>query len=208
MAAGGSSTELERLWAGAFGDAYSERNARAGRGREAFWRALIERLRPATVLEVGCNVGGNLAWIAPLVGPGKVAGVDVNESALGALRARLPGVDARHASGRALPFDDGGFELVFTIGVLIHQGAEELGPMMREIVRCSGRYVLCGEYFAEEEVEVPYRGMTGALFKRDYGRLYERAFPELAVVDTGTLARADEHTWDDVTWWLLEKRPR
>jgi spore coat polysaccharide biosynthesis protein SpsF len=208
VARGRPSTDLERLWAGEFGDAYADRNSGAGRGRDAFWTELLERLRPASVLEVGCNVGGNLEWIASLVGTENVAGVDVNEGALETLRARVPGVDARQASGRSLPFGDRRFELVFTIGVLIHQGAQELRPMMREIVRCSARYVLCGEYFAEQEVEVPYREISGALFKRDYGGLYLREFPELALLDTGTLARADEHTWDDVTWWLLEKRAR
>ena len=76
---------------------------------------------------------------------------------------------------------------------------------MAEIVRCSRRYVLCGEYFAEEPTEVPYRGQTGALFKRDYGAsLPASCFPELALVDQGFLGR--DEGWDDVTWWLFERR--
>ena len=55
------------------------------------------------------------------------------------------------------------------MGVLIHQSTEELPQMMSEVVRCSSRWVLCGEYFSEQDVEVPYRGHHGALFKRDYG---------------------------------------
>jgi hypothetical protein len=78
---------------------------------------------------------------------------------------------------------------------------------MSEIVRCSRRYVLCGEYYDSEEVEVPYRGESGALFRRDYGRLYERGFPELRLVDKGFLSR-DQGTWDDVTWWVFEKASR
>jgi hypothetical protein len=71
-------------------------------------------------------------------------------------------------------------------------------------VRCSSRYVLCGEYYAEELTEVPYRGQEGALFKQDYGALYQRLFPELELVDEGFLARGDG-TWDDVTWWTFRK---
>ena len=74
---------------------------------------------------------------------------------------------------------------------------------MAEIVRCSRRYVLCGEYFAEETTEVPYRGQDGALFKRDYGALYQELFPELALVEQGFLGR--DEGWDDVTWWLFER---
>ena len=36
---------------------------------------------------------------------------------------------------------------------------------MDEIVRCSRRYVLCGEYRADDLEEVPYRGQEGALFR-------------------------------------------
>ena len=60
--------------------------------------------------------------------------------------------------------------------------------MMREIVRCSRRYVLCGEYYADELTEVPYRGQEGALFKQDFGALYQRLFPELQLVADGFLS--------------------
>jgi hypothetical protein len=51
-------------------------------------------------------MGGNLRWIAERLGPRNVAGVDVNEKALELLRERVPGADARLASGADLPFDD------------------------------------------------------------------------------------------------------
>lgn len=195
---------LEALWSGDFGDGYVERNRAAGEGRDGFWKPMIARTQPRRVLEVGCNVGANLRWIAGEIGAENVWGIDVNTKALDELRRVLP-VHAIHASARALPFDDGAFDLVFTMGVLIHQSPESLPDVMREIVRVSSRWVLCGEYYAPEPTEVPYRGQTGALFKRDFGGDYLRQFPELAQVDTGFLARGDA-TWDDITWWLFEKR--
>ena len=74
---------------------------------------------------------------------------------------------------------------------------------MAEIVRCSRRHVLCGEYYAERPTEIPYRGHRGALFKRDFGALYRTRFPELTLLDQGFLSKADG--WDDVTWWMFEK---
>lgn len=198
-------THVENLWAGSFGDEYVERNAEANHGRQPFWRETIDRLRPASALEVGCNVGGNLRWVAELLGPGNVTGVDVNEKALGAARATLPGADLRLASALELPFEDGSFDLVFTTGVLIHQSPEDLPAVMAEIVRCSRRHVLCGEYFGEQETEVPYRGERGALFRRDYGALYAWAHPELRLVHREFLARGPESSWDDVTVWVFEK---
>lgn len=197
---------LEQLWAGAFGDDYTERNRNAEAGRGSFWACQIPALGIGSALEVGCNLGGNLRWIVEQLPSEQVAGVDVNQKALQQLRDRLPGVDARLASGAALPFPDASFDLVFTMGVLIHQDPEtQLEPMMREIVRCSGRYVLAGEYHADELTEVPYRGQEGALFKQDFGGLYARLFDELELVDSGFLSE-DEGRWDDLTYWVLEKR--
>jgi pseudaminic acid biosynthesis-associated methylase len=200
------SPRLEQLWAGDFGDAYTQRNQDAESGRRAFWERQLAALETRSALEVGCNLGGNIKWIAGLLGPENVAGVDVNEGALDVLRKRYPGVDARLASGARLPFDDAAFELVFTMGVLIHQQPEtQLEPMMREIVRCSSRCVRAGEYYAEELTEVPYRGQDGALFKQDFGGLYARLFDELQLVDSGFLSE-DEGRWDDLTYWVFGKR--
>ncbi len=104
---------------------------------------------------------------------------------------------------RACRFATGAFDLVLTMGVLIHISSEDLPTAMSEIVRCSDRYVLCGEYFAEDETPVDYHGETGALFKRDYGGLYVSTFPELQLVESGFLGR--DEGWDDVTWWLFER---
>jgi pseudaminic acid biosynthesis-associated methylase len=195
---------LEALWAGDFGDQYVARHLDAGSGRRSFWREQLARLQVQSVLEVGCNVGANLTWLAELLGPSNVAGVDVNRKALELLRERIPGMDARLANGRKLPFEDASFDLVFTTGVLIHQDPGELPTVMAEVVRCARRYVLCGEYYAEQLTEVPYHGQQGALFKHDYGALYQRLFPQLQAVDHGFLSRKDGD-WDDVTYWVFRK---
>jgi pseudaminic acid biosynthesis-associated methylase len=194
---------LEALWGGVFGDAYGDRNAAAGAGHEPFWRTLLGTYPVNDVCEVGCNVGANLRWIAEILQPPFVHGVDVNRKALREVHARLPGVDAVWSRARKLPFPDSRFELVFTTGVLIHQPDDSLAAVMAEIVRTSSRYVLCGEYFADPPMEVPYRGQQGALFKRDYGRLYQEMFPELRLLEHGFLAR--DEGWDDLDWWIFAK---
>jgi len=194
---------LERLWADEFGDAYVERNAEAGEGRDVFWHGLLERHPIRTVLEIGCNVGANLRWIDGRLESRDVWGIDINESALRAIRRRLPGINAVWSPARELPVRDRSFDLVFTAGVLIHQPESTLPLVMSEAVRASRRFVLALEYFATETAEVPYRGEEGALFKRDYGRLYGELFPELELLESGALG-ADEG-WDDVTWWLFAK---
>ena len=194
---------LEGLWSGDFGNDYVDRNTDFSH-RRSFWTSLLRDRPVARVLEVGCNIGGNLEWITEGASDRLIAGVDVNRRALCGLRARVPAARAVEAPARSLPFRDAAFDLVFTMGVLIHQPDDTLARIMTEMVRCSRRWVLCGEYFAPEKIEVAYRGQAGALFKRDYGGLFQRTFPELAAADSGFLSRGDG--WDDVTWWLLERR--
>jgi pseudaminic acid biosynthesis-associated methylase len=195
---------LEGLWSGEFGDDYVERNRAASEGRRPFWEHVLGKIEVASALEIGCNVGGNLRWLAELLGADNVAGVDVNERALEVVRSEVPGVDVRVASARELPFADDSFDLVFTTGVLIHQSPDELPRVMDEIVRASRRYVLCGEYRADELEEVPYRGQRGALYKQDYGALYQERFPQLRLLEEGFLPKS-EGVWDDVTYWVFEQ---
>ena len=196
------SARLEDLWAGEFGDDYVKRNAAVAAGREHFWNQTLDKLEVGSALEVGCNVGANLRWLVERLETKNVAGVDVNGRAVEAVREEFAGIDARACSARSLPFDDGSFDLVFTMGVLIRQPPAALEDIMREIIRCSRGYVLCGEYFSETPVEVPYRGQEGALFKRDFGGLYKQLAPDLQLVDDGFLSGP---AWDDVTYWVYAK---
>ena len=84
-------TRLEALWAGEFGDQYVERNRMAGDNRGPFWTSILDRTQPRSILEVGCNVGGNLRWIVG--NDRRVVGVDVNAGALATLAAEVPGAD-------------------------------------------------------------------------------------------------------------------
>jgi pseudaminic acid biosynthesis-associated methylase len=194
---------LEALWGGEFGDRYVERNLDDGSARRPFWASVLELIGARSVLEVGCNVGGNLRALAGLLGPENVAGIDVNERALALLREAEPAIRTEIAPARSLPFDDGSFDLVFTTGVLIHQPPDALPDVVDEIVRCARRFVLCGEYHADTPSEVPYRGERGALFKRDFGALYEERHPGLRLIDRRFLAR--DGVWDDLTVWIFEK---
>ena len=196
-------SRLEALWAGQFGDAYTERNEKASTSREKFWHDLLDEFPACVTLEVGCNLGANLRWIAGHERVECAAGVDINLGALRRLRERVPRARALSATARELPFATATFDLVFTMGVLIHQSPETLPAVMDEIVRCSRRFVLCGEYYAAEPTEIPYRGQSRALFKRDFGGLYQARFTYLTLRRQTLLSRAEG--WDDVTVWVFEK---
>jgi pseudaminic acid biosynthesis-associated methylase len=194
---------LESLWEGDFGNAYVDRNAVLDERRRTFWQSILDSAAIRTVLEVGCGQGGNLRPISTILEPSSVWGVDLNAEAIRRAHRNAPGTNVVRSVARDLPFRDGRFDLVFTLGVLIHQPEETLPLVMAEIVRCSRRFVLFGEYHSDETVEIPYHGARGTLFKRDYGRLYATLFPELAVRSEGYLE--SQEGFDRTTWQLLEK---
>lgn len=194
---------LEGLWAGEFGREYIERNVEAGANRGPFWKDVLQECPGTRVLEVGCNIGGNLQWVTQHREPQNVYGVDISIAALGKLRQRMPAVNAVFSPARELPFRDRFFDMTYTTGVLIHQPDATLPLVMSEIVRCSNRWVLCGEYFSDDSVEVLYRNERGALFKRNYGKMYTDLFPELRLKRSEFFSR--EQGWDDLTVWLFEK---
>ncbi|MBC8505211.1 MAG: methyltransferase domain-containing protein [Anaerolineales bacterium] len=195
---------LENLWDSDFGDDYVERNQSVGEHRRPFWEIILSEFPSQSVLEIGCNIGANLQWIASLIPPQNVYGIDVNRRALLQIRNRVPDINSLWCPARELPFRDRWFDLTFTMGVLIHQPESTLPLVMSEIVRCSNKYVLCVEYYSEETAEMPYRGQTGALFKRNYLHIYQELFPELELIKQGFLSR--DEGWDDVTYWMFEKK--
>jgi len=198
--------DVEKLWAGDFGSAYLGRNIDAAAGRAPYWDTMMTMYPAQRVLEVGCTQGDNLVHIARHVRPQDIWGVDINVEVLEALRHHVPGVNGTHGVARELPFRDGWFDLVFTVGLLIHQPDDVLPLVMSEIVRTSRRWILSGEYHADERTTVPYHGHEDVLIKRDYGRMYLELFPELTLVDESFLTRDDG--FDRVTFHLFEKHPR
>ncbi|MDQ3964067.1 MAG: methyltransferase domain-containing protein [Actinomycetota bacterium] len=192
---------LEDLWRGSFGEAYVDRNKLAGVSRAQFWSRVVDDLNPNSVLEIGTNVGGNLRHLVGRVQ--LTAGVDVNTTALTLLKERLPPVLVAEATGRALPFPDESFDLVFTVGVLIHVPDDALGDALDEMTRCSRRHVLVAEYHSDEEEVVPYRGQERALFKRDYAMRFLERYPKWGLIKSGHLS--PDEGFDDVTYQIFAR---
>ena len=189
---------------GEFGRAYTERNVVAPAILEDAFRELLSGIEPQTVLEVGCNRGHNLVAVADVLGAeADVVGIEPNRHALEIARMADPRVSALRGNAFALPFRDGWFDLVFTVGVLIHVAPDDLPRALDELLRVSGRYVLAVEYFAEEEEAISYQGRSGLLWKRDFRAAYLEREPRLHVLKSGHLG--PERGFDRCHWWLLEK---
>jgi spore coat polysaccharide biosynthesis protein SpsF len=203
----GYQTPQEAFWAGAFGSDYTQRNQGerlVASNASLFQRLLAKAVQPASILELGANIGLNLVALRQLLPDAHLAAVEINPEAVSHLR-RLSAVEVFHES--LLEFQPPrAYDLVFTKGVLIHIAPEQLPKVYDLMYQASRRYVALAEYYNPTPVSVPYRGHLDRLFKRDFaGELLDR-FPDLRLVDYGFVYRRDPaHPQDDLTWFLLEK---
>jgi SAM-dependent methyltransferase len=192
--------EEERLWAGSIGDRYNTRNldTQDYYKRRGFWINLQLRYNLENVLEIGCNRGYNLEYI--FLGD-LIYGIDINRMAIADCHKEKPYLNTVQGSVFDLPFKDGWFSLCFTVGVLIHIPPAQLKDAMAEIVRCSGKYVLCAEYWAEEERERPFLDMIGVTWERPYDKLYMDM--GLTLVESGELTK--EQGFNELRYFLFKK---
>lgn len=200
-------TPQEDFWAGAFGDAYVERNQGESwvAANTALFAAVLGRTHGVrSVLEVGANIGLNLLAIRRLLPQAELTAIEINTKAVERLRA-LGGIDVRAIS--LLDFEpDRRHDLVLSKGVLIHMEPRTLPAVYATLHRASSRYVCLAEYYSPTPVEVPYRGHQGFLFKRDFAGEMLDQFSDLRLLDYGFAYHRDPHfPQDDLNWFLLEK---
>ncbi len=193
------------LWQSEFGRDYTDRNDHEKPERLATWRRILGHIQPQRVIEVGCNVGWNLAYLDKLGVP-ELYGVEPQAYAVQRARARAPGFGVLQGNAFELPFRDGWCDLAFTSGVLIHISPTEIHRALDEIYRVSRRWIVAIEYDGPVEQEINYRGHAGALWKRDHGALWHQRHPNLRLTARFELGVTDGY--DDCTAHVFEKAPR
>lgn len=187
--------DTKEFWSGEFGDEYLKRNQIDWWARMPFWAGVISETTPGMVVEYGANCGWNLLAIRALRFNCAMAGVELNAKACS--RASAAGLCMMNTDIISSSF--GPCDLAFTAGVLIHIAPEDLEITMRFIADSSKRYVLAVEYSADKEEEVAYRGHSGKLWRRPYGKLYQELGLEL--VKEWPAGEG----FDNCTAWLLRK---
>ena len=199
-------TEQEAFWAGQFGDDYIERNKgeRLLQSNIALFSSIMERCGEIhSAIELGANIGINLAAIHAIIPQAKLTEVEINERAVASLRC-LDFVETVHGSLLEYAHPTKA-DLAFTKTVLIHIDPEELVKAYAALYESTSRFVLVAEYYNPTPVEVSYRGHERRLFKRDFaGDLLDR-YEDLRLVDYGFSYHRAELPQDDITWFLLEK---
>jgi len=195
-------TQQLALWRSDFGREYTDRNDVERPARVEVWRHILDGIAVESALEVGCNIGWNLAYLRQLGVP-DLWGVEPQRYAVERVHARWPDLAVVPGTAFALPFRDAWFDLTFTSGVLIHIAGDDLPRALDEIYRCSKRYIVAIEYDHPIEAPLPYRGHAGALWKRNHGAAWMARYPGLIRLKTGDLGAFQGY--DDCTYHLFEK---
>lgn len=203
-------TDQEAFWAGEFGRDYIARNegdALLASNLAFFTGALRAAGKVDSCMEFGANIGMNLRALKLLYPQQRQGAVEINAEAARQLRAGLPEAQVHEESILDVQVP-GGWDLVLIKTVLIHINPEFLPQVYDRLHAASRRLVLVAEYYNPAPVAITYRGHEQRLFKRDFaGEMLER-FPDLRLVDYGFSYRNDPaYPQDDITWFLLEKRP-
>ena len=130
-------------------------------------------------------------------------GVELQPYAVEQSKRAFSGLNIITGSGFELPFKDGFFDLVCTNGVLIHISPNDHFSFMKEIYRCSRKYVMGWEYYSEDVEELSYRDNKGYMWKADFAGLYLRYFPELKIQEKHFIKYLNNDNIDVI--FLLEK---
>ena len=202
-------------WAGNFGQEYTDRNRSSlsameklykrhfGMTRTEMNRSFLNRLdRSMRILEVGCNIGNQLLCLRQM-GFDNLYGIDPQDYAVELAKKRLKGIQVIKGNIFDIPFKDRFFDLVFTSGVLIHISPRNIKKALKEIYRCSGKYIWGYEYYSERYQEIPYRGEKHLLWKADFARLFKEVFPKLKIAKVTHLKYLQNDNLD--VMFLLKK---
>ena len=200
----------EQFWATTYAKDYIKKNQEFDHnlGAEA-WRKILANVDGEinTFLECGCNIGRNIEQINRILPNAEPSIIEISEPAFNFVCSRYKFAHAFNGAILESFFDNNSFDLVFTMGVLIHINPDQLLAHMEKMFRYSSKYILMGEYFNRTPISIEYQGEKDKLFKRDWGKLFIENF-DVNLLDYGFLWGHiyDSDGFDDINWWLFEKK--
>ena len=201
--------DQQNFWKNEYALDYIEKNKNFNQslGVEAWEKMLLKAEGVTSILECGCNIGRNLGFLNKSKPDAAKSIIEISKPAFEFVTNQYELANKFNGPITESNFVEGAFDLVFTIGVLIHIHPDDLLSNMKKMFSYSGRYILIGEYFNRTPVMIEYQGKQDRLFKSDFGKLFMENF-DVKLVENGFLWGHiyDSAGFDDITWWLFEKK--
>ena len=184
--------ELEKLYKENYGFTRTELNT--------LFLDKIERSKK--ILEIGSNIGMQLLCLQKM-GFKNLYGIEPQDYAIQLSKDKTKNINIIKGDAFDIPFKDEFFDIVFTSGVLIHIHKQNIKKAIREIYRCSNRYIWGFEYYADKYTEILYRGQKNLLWKANFPKIYMDTFPDLKIVKIKVLKYLENNNTD--VMFLLRK---
>ena len=197
-------TEQEIFWETDFGNKYVKRNLKSDRIFTIGKDLLNNKVIINEVLELGANVGLNLDAIKRVYPDVKTYGVEINKLAynIGKKKHKFYNKPILNFKSKKK------YDLVCSLGVLIHQNPKHLNAFYNKLYSLSKKYIYLNEYFNPTPVTIKYRNNDEKLFKRDFAKELWIKFPKLKLIDYGFHWKQDprlKNCCDNSNWFLFQK---
>lgn len=205
-------TEQEKFWSGEFGNGYVDRNnsPREVSGNVALFSEIMKRTSDVhSMIEFGSNIGENLKAIRTLFPNIECSAIEINHKAAEMLRNDPFFVEKVHVNETSILEYEAKdkYDFVLIQGVLIHINPNVLEDVYEKLYESASHYICIAEYYNPSPVAIDYQGNVDRLFKRDFAGEFMDRYPDCTLVDYGfTYHRDPNFFFDDITWFLLEKR--
>lgn len=116
-------------------------NGEVPNNRSTWFISQIEKYEFSSVLEIGSCTGRNLKYIGENFKNVKMSGIDVNKAAINFANLRVPNVDFEVLDIYDLEEDEK-WDLVFTMGVLIHIHPDGIKEVIEKCISVANKYIL------------------------------------------------------------------
>lgn len=159
-----------------------------------------------SVLELGCNTGGNLLSIYRKTPEVRLTGIDICAKAIryGKLSEKNPAQLLVGSIYDLSMFADDSFDLVFTRGVLLHINNEQTPAIVAEMKRISSKYILNIETHGEPQVRSSSKGVPHS-FSHDFDKIYRELGLEPNITTTTEMTERVHKGGDDHFVWATLK---
>ena len=197
-------TEQEIFWGTDFGNKYLKRSLKSDRIFTIGKDLLNNKVIINEVLELGANVGLNLDAIKRVYPDVKTYGLEINKLAynIGKKKHKFYNKPILNFKSKKK------YDLVYSVGVLIHQNPKHLNAFYNKLYSLSTKYIYLNEYFNPTPVTIKYRNNDEKLFKRDFAKELWIKFPKLKLIDYGFHWKQDprlKNCCDNSNWFLFQK---
>ena len=115
-------------------------NSKIGIKRSKWFVKYIEDIQFSSVFEVGCFTGRNLKYISLAFPDVKIGGLDINKEGIEFARNLLPKATLYNQSIYDMPNDK--WDVVFTMGILIHIPPDGIQDVIEKCVDKANRYII------------------------------------------------------------------